>query len=199
MAAPGESIHSTAGGQSGLEGESGTSFSAPIAAAAVGLVLSAHPDLLPEEAIARVVEGGDFDSRLAGQVRSGKRVNLAGSLAPFHPYSGLAPLDGPGAPVFLYTDQASASYGSISAAVSSDDSIATMEADGSGGWVVSPVSPGVASFTLFFDGADAPMGSWETGPWRVTAVAPLFATVRPGERAPEPFRSLLPGEASWSA
>jgi len=198
IAAPGESLYSTGGGTQEYAWSTGTSFSAPVAAAALGLVFAANPDLAPEEAIARVVDGGYFDPRLAGQIQSGKRVNLAGALAPFHPYSGLAPIDGSMKPTFLYTDSISASYGSIYQAVSSDDSVAVMVADPSGAWIVSPASPGVASFTLFFDGDEAPLDSYETGPWRVTAISPFSATVRAGEISREPFTSLLPGNVSWS-
>jgi len=198
IAAPGENIYSTAGGATGYTSRSGTSFSAPIAGAALGLILAAHPGMSPEKAIERLVNGGDFDARLSGQVSSGKRVNLAGALAPFYPRSGLAPLDASVTPVFMYTDSISADFGSISAAESSDPSVAVMTADPSGSWAVSPIAPGVASFTLSFDGFEAPLGSYETGPWRVTAISPFSATVRAGEVAEEPFISLLPGTVSWS-
>ncbi len=198
IAAPGENIYSTAGGAGGYTSRSGTSFSAPIAGAALGLILAAHPDMSPEQAIDRLVNGGDFDPRLAGQVSSGKRVNLAGALAPFYPFSGLAPLDGSVMPISIYTDSISASFGSISQADSSDDSVAVMVTDPSGSWMVSPIAPGVASFTLFFDGVDAPLGSYETGPWRATAISPFSAVLRAGEVAEEPFTNLLPGSVSWS-
>jgi len=198
IAAPGENIYSTGEDPGEYSVSSGTSFSAPIAAAALGLVFAANPDTTPEEAIARVIDGGDFDARLAGQVSSGKRVNLAGALAPFHPWSSLVPLDGLSVPVSMYTDSISASYGSISQAVSSDDSVAGMEEDPAGVWRISPVSPGVVSFTLSFDGPEAPLESWETGPWRVTAISPFSATLRAGETSDEPFTSLIPGNISWS-
>jgi hypothetical protein len=198
VAAPGENIYSTAGGAVGYTSRSGTSFSAPIAAAALGLIFAVYPDLSPEKAIARLVNGGDFDHRLAGQVSSGKRVNLAGSLAPFFPYSGLVPLDGSTTPVFMYTDSVSASYGSITSAKSSDSTVAVLVQSQPGAWMVSPLSPGVASFTLSFDEPGAPLDSYETGPWRVTAVSPFSATVRAGETVEEPFASLLPGSVSWS-
>lgn len=198
IAAPGGTIYSTAGGTDGYGWASGTSFSSPIAAAALGLVFAANPDLTPEEAIGRVIDGGDFDPRLAGQVSSGKRLNLAGALAPFYPYSGLVPIDAESAPVSLYTDSYSASWGSIIGSGSSDDSIAIMEKDVSGQWAISPVSPGVASFLLEFDGPGAPLETWETGPWRVTAISPFHATVRSGEGPQQQFASLLPGNASWS-
>ncbi|MBN2720369.1 MAG: S8 family serine peptidase [Proteobacteria bacterium] len=198
ITAPGENIYSTAGGSAEYELAKGTSFSAPIAAAVLGLVFAANPELTPEEAITRVIEGGDFDARLAGQVSSGKRVNLTGTLAPFHPYSGLIPLNASNKPVFLYTDSASSSYGSIIQCISNDDSVAVMEEDQAGGWRIAPISPGVASFTLSFDGTEAPLEFWETGPWRVTAISPFSATVRSGETTEEQFTSLLPGSASWS-
>ena len=198
IAAPGENIYSTAGGAGGYTSASGTSFSAPIASAALGLILAAYPDLSPEQAIARLVNGGDFDQRLSGMTSSGKRVNLAGALAPFYPYSGFLPLDGSVMSISMYTDSISASYGSISLSSSSDDSVAVMVTDPSGAWMVSPLSPGVASFTLSFEDAGAPLGSYDTGPWRVTGISPFSAVVRAGETGEEPFISLLPGTASWS-
>ncbi len=198
IAAPGENIYSTAGGAVGYTSESGTSFSAPIAAAALGLILAVHPDMSPEQAIDRLVNGGDFDHRLAGLVSSGKRVNLAGALAPFYPYSELAPLDGSMMSVSMYTDSISATYGTITQAISSDDTVAVMVTDPSGAWMVFPVSPGIASFTLSFEAVEAPLGSYETGPWRITAISPFTAIVRAGTTAEEPFVSLLPGTVSWS-
>lgn len=199
VAAPGVNIYSTGGGAHGYTAASGTSFSTPVAAAVLGLVFAAHPDMTPEQAISRLVNGGDFDPRLAGQVSSGRRVNLAGALAPFYPYSGLAPLDSSAIPVFLYTDSISASFGTITRAMSSDASVAVMVTDAAGAWIVSPVSPGTVSFSLSFGGSAAPAGSYETGPWRVTAISPFSMTVRAGETALEPFVSLLPGSATWSA
>ena len=197
IAAPGDNIYSTGGGAQGYTAARGTSFSTPIAAAALGLVFAAYPDLSAGQAVERVIRGGDFDPRLAGQVSSGKRVNLSGALAPFYPYSGLVPLDGTTVPVFMYTDAISASYGTIVEARSSDDSVAVMVTDGAGAWAVSPLSPGTVSFTLSFGGLAAPLGSYETGPWRVTAISPFTAVLRSGETAPEPFVSLLPGVATW--
>jgi hypothetical protein len=198
IAAPGDNIYSTAGGAGGYTSRSGTSFSTPIAAAALGLVFAAHPDISPEQAISRLMDGGDFDPRLAGQVSSGKRVNLAGALAPFYPYSDLVPLDGTVKQVFMYTDIISASFGTITGAVSSDNNVAVMTTDSSGGWSVVPISPGTALFTLSFGDTGAPIGSYETGPWRVTAISPFYVTVRSGETTEEPFVSLLPGNVSWS-
>jgi subtilisin family serine protease len=198
IAAPGENIFSTAGGAEGYTSSSGTSFSAPVASAALGLILAAHPDLTPERAISRLINGGNFDPRLAGLISSGKRVSLAGALAPFCPYSDLLPLDGSVQPFFMYTDSISASYGSISLASSSDDSVAVMVANPSGAWFVSPLFPGTASFTLSFQKDGAPLDSYETGPWRITAISPFSATVRAGETAEEPFLSYLPGNVSWS-
>jgi hypothetical protein len=198
IAAPGENIYSTAGGAGGYTSASGTSFSAPIAAAALGMILAAHPDLSPEQAIARLVNGGDFDQRLSEMISSGKRVNLAGALAPFYPYSGFLPLDGSVMSISMYTDSMSALYGSLTQAATSDDSVAVMVTDPSGAWMVSPLSPGVASFTVSFGGAAAPLESYETGPWRVTGISPFSATVRAGERSEEPFVGLMSGSVSWS-
>jgi hypothetical protein len=199
IAAPGQNIYTTAGGASGYTSISGTSFSAPIAASALGILMAELPDITPEQAIIRLTNGGDFDHRLAGMISSGKRVNLAGALAPFYPYSGLAFLDSPSHPVSMYTDPISSLYGTITHATSSNDSVAVMETDSSGEWMVSGISPGVASFTLSFDGATAPVGSYETGPWRVTAITPFTAQVGPGETLETPFLSLLQGTSvSWS-
>ncbi|MCK5352895.1 S8 family serine peptidase, partial [bacterium] len=93
IAAPGDNIYSTYAGSAGYAYVNGTSFSTPMAGAVLGLVMAAHPVLLPADAIDRVIQGGDFDARLAGLVQSGKRINMAGALAPFYPYSGLAYLD----------------------------------------------------------------------------------------------------------
>jgi len=199
IAAPGENIYSTAGGAGGYTSESGTSFSAPIAASALGILMAALPDLTPEQAIIRLTNGGDFDHRLAGMISSGKRVNLAGTLAPFYPYSGLVLLDSSPQPVYMYTDSMSSLYGTITQVTGSDDSVAVMATDSSGAWMVSGISPGVASFTLSFDGAAAPVGSYETGPWRVTAITPFTARARAGETLETPFLSLLQGTSvSWS-
>jgi len=197
IAGPGDNIFSTGGGAQGYTAASGTSFSTPIASAVLGLVFAAYPGITPERAVERVLEGGDFDPRLAGQVSSGKRVNLSGALAPFYPYSGLVPLDATTIPVFMYTDVVSATYGSITEARSSDASVAVMVADGMGGWAVSPVSPGTVSFTLSFGGLASPLGSYVTGPWRITAISPFTAVLRSGETAPGPFVSLIPGVATW--
>jgi subtilisin family serine protease len=197
IAAPGVNIYSTGGGAQGYTAASGTSFSSPIAAATIGLVFAAHPDLSPAQAIERVINGGDLDPRLAGQVSSGKRVNLSGALAPFYPYSDLIPLNSSNVPLFSYTDSISATYGSITAAVSSDDSVAVMVKEPEGAWAVSPVSPGAVSFLLSFEGSAAPLGSYETGPWRVTAITPFTAVVRSGETVEVPFASLLQGDVSW--
>jgi len=199
IAAPGLSIHSTAGGTGGYSAADGTSFSAPMAAAALGLIAAANPGMRPEQAIERLLNGGDYDERLDGLVSSGKRLNLSGALAPFYPYSGLVPLNSPAHSLFMYTDPISAAFGTATGALSSNEAVAIMATDSSGVWAVSPLSPGVASFTVSFGGAAAPLGSYETGPWRVTAISPFFFRVQPGETYPEPFQSLVPGsDISWS-
>ena len=169
IAAPGTFIYATSGGFNGYAYVRGTSFAAPIAAAALGLIKAADPTLTPKAAINRLLEGGDFDARLAGVVKSGKRVNLAGALAPFHPWSGLAPL-GATQPITMYSDSIGAQYATFISAVSSSPSVAVLTGDAAAGWAVSPVSPGIASFTLSFPAGSAPVGSWETGPDRKSVV-----------------------------
>ena len=200
IAAPGESIYSTYGGNAGYAHVNGTSFSTPIAGAVLGLVMAAHPELLPAEAIDRVVQGGDFDARLAGLVQSGKRVNLAGALAPFHPYSGLAYLDST-VTVSMHTDTLSQQYGTmvnaiIDPAFSTNTDAAVIVAGGGGSWAVSALTPGIAQFTLTFAGASAPVGTYDTGPWRVTAIRPFTAQV--GVNQTVTFSSLHPGVPSWA-
>jgi serine protease len=125
IAAPGVGIYSPGEGSDGYSNVNGTSFSAPIAASVLALVMAANPALSPAEAIDRLIDGGDFDARLAGQIQSGKRINLAGALAPFAPYSGPAPMDTL-IPVSLYADTVSALYGSISNAISDSPSVAVL-------------------------------------------------------------------------
>jgi len=203
IAAPGEGIVSTSGGTGEYASASGTSFSTPVAGAVLGLVMAAHPGLTSAEAIERVVNGGDYDARLAGLIQSGKRVNLAGALAPFYPYSGLAYLDST-VMISMYADTIGQMYGSIVSAsldpsFSTSSDAAVMFSDLSGAWAVSPIWPGIAQFTLTFGGAAAPVGTYETGPWRVTAIRPFTGQVNIGEETI--FTSLLPaleGSVSWS-
>jgi len=196
VAAPGHGIFSIHWGTDEYETESGTSFAAPIAASALAIIMSVNPGLTPAQAIDRVIDGGDFDARLSGLIRSGKRVNLAGTLAPFAPYSGCAPLDTL-RPIASYGDSVSALYGSIVSAVSESPSVAVMVSLPDGSWAVSPVSPGLTTFTLQFDGALAPVTSYETGPWRVTGISPFFAQVEAGQSMT--FSSLIPAfTTSWS-
>ncbi len=197
IAAPGTFIYATSGGFNGYAYVRGTSFAAPIAAAALGLIMAADPGLTPAQAIGRLIDGGDFDARLAGVVKSGKRVNLAGALAPFYPYSGLAPLDVTQS-ITMYSDSIGAQYATFISAVSSSRSIAVLKGDAAAGWAVSPVSPGIASFTLSFTNVLDPVGSWETGPWRVTGIAPFTANPAVGNTVA--FTSLLAiaGTPTWS-
>ena len=200
IAAPGVEIYSTYSGSDTYGLADGTSFSTPIAGAVLGLVMAAHPTMGPAEAIDRVVQGGDFDARLAGLIASGRRVNLAGALAPFFPYSGLAYLDST-VPVNLYTDSISVSYGTLigaqlDPASSTSGQAAVMTSDLTGAWAVSAMQPGIAQFTLTFAGASAPVGTYDTGPWRVTAIRPFRAQVRVGATAT--FTPLLAGDISWA-
>ena len=190
VAAPGVNIYSPSGGASGYTFVNGTSFSAPIAASALALVMAANPTLTPAEAIDRVIDGGDFDARLSGRIQSGKRINLAGALAPFAPYSGPAPMDTL-VPVSLYADTVSSLYGSISNAISDSPSVAVMVTTSGGAWAVSPVSPGLTTFSLEFDGIAAPVGTYDTGLWRVTGIIPFSAHLQAGETMS--FTSLLSG------
>ncbi|MGD8352694.1 MAG: MopE-related protein, partial [Pseudomonadota bacterium] len=184
------SPHKGASGASAYSFVSGTSFSTPIAASILGLVMAANPDLSPAKAIERVIAGGDFDARLSGLVSSGKRVNLAGALAPFAPYSGEAPMDTL-TTISLYTDTMSALYGSMVSAVSDSPSVAVMAQTPGGAWAVSPVSPGLAYFTLGFDGLSAPAGTYGTGLWRVTGISPFSANMISGQSMS--FKSLITG------
>ncbi|MDT8365056.1 MAG: S8 family serine peptidase [bacterium] len=200
IAAPGDNIYSTYGGSADYAYGNGTSFSTPIAGAVLGLVMAAYPELLPAEAIDRVIKGGDFDARLAGLVQSGKRVNLAGALAPFYPYSGLAYLDS-AVTVSMYADTINQQYGTMVNAIidpvfSTSPDAAVIVAGGGGSWAVSPLAPGITQFTLNFDGASAPVGTYDTGPWRVTAIRPFTAQLLPNETVS--FSSLISGDITWA-
>ena len=196
VAAPGQGIYSVYSGTDQYAFGSGTSFSAPIAASALALVMTAHPALSAAEAIDRVVDGGDFDARLSGLIQSGKRINLAGALAPFAPYSGYAPMDSL-QPLSRYGDSISVLYGSISNAISGSPSVAVMVTIPGGAWAVSPVSPGLTTFNIEFDGISAPVGTYETGTWRVTGISPFFAQIESGQAMT--FSSLIPSSTiDWS-
>jgi|GEM_PF-7018814 len=195
IAAPGHLYLSTYGGYDGYEIASGTSFAAPVAASVLALILAADPGLTPAQAIDRLLAGGDFDARLSGLIRSGKRVNLPGALAPFAPYSGYLPM-GTLQPLALYDDAVSLRYGSIEDAHSDSPSVAVIREISGEAWAISPVSPGIASFTIDFGGPDAPLESWDTGPWRVTAISPFFAQVGVGQT--RVFSCLMPHTTlSW--
>jgi hypothetical protein len=195
IAAPGELIHSTYSGTNQYKSVNGTSFSAPIAASALGLIMAADPSLTPSEAIARLLNGGDFHARLSGLVSSQKRVNLAGALAPFNPYSDLVPL-GTTRSIAMYNDSIGARYATFTNGSSSDPSVAVLVGDSASGWAVSPIRPGIATFTLSFSAVSDPVASYETGTWRVTGIAPFHAQLRIGDKVP--FTSLLPGAPSWA-
>lgn len=172
MAAPGDSVVSVWQGTEGYAVGGGTSFAAPIAASAAALVFAAEPGILPAAAIARIEAGGDFDERLSNRLSSSRRINLAGALAPFHPYSGLMRLDSV-QPLWLYEDPVSTSWGPVTGGRNSDDDVAVLSGGPLDGWGVSPVGPGIASFTLSFGSSSHGAGSYETGPWRVTAIVPF--------------------------
>ena len=202
IAAPGDNIYTTGSDVDPYLFGDGTSFATPIAAAVLGLVMSAHPELSPAEAIGRVVAGGDFDARLAGLVTSGKRVNLAGALAPFYPYSGIAYL-GSDITVSMYSDDISSTYGTILStdldpAWSTSPMAATMATAGASTLVVTPEVPGIAQFTLGFAGVSAPVGTYDTGPWRITAIRPFTRSLEIGETVTFTPSPLLSGEVSWS-
>jgi hypothetical protein len=200
IAAPGDNIYSTYRGASQYAFADGTSFSTPIAGAALGLVMAAHPALSPAQAIDRVIQGGDFDARLAGLIESGKRVNMAGALAPFAPYSGLAYLD-TNVTISMYTDSISQTYGTvipagIDMAWSTTPAAADMISAGARTLTLTPTAPGIAQFTLSFAGSSAPVGTYDTGPWRVTAIKPFSAQVPLNKTLT--FSSLLSGSVSWA-
>ena len=200
VAAPGENIYSTYSGSSVYAFADGTSFSTPIAGAVLGLVMAANFSLSPAEAIDRIIQGGDFDARLAGLIESGKRVNLAGALAPFAPYSGLAYLDST-VNISMHADSISQSYGTIltsdrDVSWSTTPAAANMTSAGASTLILTPTAPGIAQFTLIFTGASAPVGTYDTGPWRVTAIRPFTAQVRVGETVT--FTPILTSSPSWA-
>ena len=61
---------------------------------------------------------------------------------------------------------------------------------------MSALTPGIAQFTLTFAGASAPVGTYDTGPWRVTAIRPFTAQVNSNETVT--FSSLISGDVSWA-
>ncbi len=177
IAAPGSLVFSTGSGASGYTTKNGTSFATPMVAAIGGLVSAVHPGLSSTEIRARIVNGGEFERPLLNAIASAKKANLAGALAPFYPFSGLALMD-TFSPVNMYTDTISQLYGSIQSALSNSNSVAVMVTVSGGAWAVSPVSPGIAEFDLSFPGG-APVTSYRTGPWRIAGIRP-FASMRTG-------------------
>ncbi len=197
IAAPGKTIASTfksspVGSRYGIG--QGTSFAAPIAASTLALIMLGDSSLTPAQAIDRLIKGGYYDARLAGKVSSGKRVNLVGALAPFYPYSGLAPM-GTTQSVSMYTDAIGALFGTIDSAVSSSDSIAVMATDSSGAWAVSPKSPGIATFTVTFP--SGPVASMETGSWRVTGITPFTSRIQVGQTVDFEEAGSIAGTVTW--
>ncbi len=179
IAAPGEDIISTYTGSDGYGRGSGTSFAAPLVSAAAALLFAAQPGMTVEQAVARLLAGGDFDERLLDRVAVSRRVDLDGALAPFHPVSGWCYLDST-APISFRADDLAAAFGTPVAGGSADPSVAALAGGGGSGWAVSPVSPGVAELVFFFD-SSAPAGSLRAGPWRVAAVRPFTRRMSVGE------------------
>ncbi len=202
IAAPGTYILTTSKGNSGYSYVSGTSFSTPITAGLAAILAGAHPAMSATESIERIVDGGVFDDRLAGVFQGGKRLNMAGALAPFHPYSNLSYMDTSIA-VNMYSDGISASYGSIFTATSEEPSVAVMKKDVLGAWAVSPLAPGITHFNLTFTGSPStgspsPVAQYRTGPWRVTAIKPFkFQNLWGGEQIDFNTTGNLPGLVSW--
>jgi len=109
-----------------------------------------------------------------------RRANLYGALAPFYPFSGLAPIYSSDQPVYMYTDNLGQLFSSIAGAISSDSSVAVMVTDSSGKWYVRPNQPGIVTFDLTFT-IPGPVSVYRTGMWRVTGIAPFSATMEPGQ------------------
>ncbi len=173
----------------------GTSFASPLGAGVTALVMAGHPGMAPSTAIRRVEQGGVFQKGYLGLAAGARRVNLAGALAPFAPFSGPAYL-GSTPLVTLYGDTVSAAYGSIGAAWSSSASVAVMKRVSDSAWAVSPRGPGLATFTLSFPSAGAPLATYDTGPWRVTAISPFWGRLNVGETLT--FTTLSSWQGTWS-
>jgi hypothetical protein len=196
--APGSYLLSTYKGDDSYAFASGTSFSSPLVAGAAGILMGAHPSMSTSQVIERLVEGGRFDERLAGLTFEGKRLNLAGALAPFHPFSKLAFMDTI-YPVVMYSDHISSQYGSIDSATSGDPSVAVLHRGAMGSWALSPVAPGITSFDLTFTSGSAPVAQYRTGPWRVTALSPFRVfTLRKDQTVTFDTVGTIPGTISWS-
>jgi len=99
------------------------------------------------------------------------RMPGASPLAPFYPFSGLAPIYSSDQPVYMYTDNLGQLFSSIAGAISSDSSVAVMVTDSSGKWYVRPNQPGIVTFDLTFT-IPGPVSVYRTGMWRVTGIAP---------------------------
>ena len=125
-------------------------------------------------------------------------MNLAGALAPFHPFSGLAPLNGSSQPIYAYTDNVSATYGTITNVIANTSSVATIATISATAFAISPVAPGIADFTIEYSGASAPVGTYDTGPWRVTGISPFTAEVGVGSTVTFSNLMALSGTVMWS-
>ncbi len=81
--APGEQIYSTFGASDSFYYTgSGSSFAAPYVAGTVALLLAERPNENGQQGIARLLNGTDPLTSLAGKCRTGGRLNLAQALAP---------------------------------------------------------------------------------------------------------------------
>ncbi|MDF1535521.1 MAG: S8 family serine peptidase [bacterium] len=180
VAAPGQNITSTTlNSQGSWATGNGTSFSAPIVASVGALVAAVDTTISLEQVKNRLELGGTFDEMLTEKIAWERRVNLAGSLAPFYPFSGLAPIYSTDTPLYSYTDRIGLLYGDIVQAISSSNSIAVMDTDSAGNWYVRPYSPGMVSFTITYSGGA--VSAYRTGTWRVTGIKPFSATIYIGQ------------------
>ncbi len=179
LAGPGQAVLSLGPLDGQYENWDGTSFSSPLAAGVAALVMGQAPALAPSTAIRRLTQGGVFQKSYLGRLKSARRLNLAGALSPFYPYSGLAYL-GSAIPLRLYDDPLSASFGAAVTGSSRQPEVAVFKDTGSG-YAVSPVAPGLATFALSFPDSTAGISTLKTGPWRVTALAPFWGRLAQGD------------------
>jgi uncharacterized repeat protein (TIGR02543 family) len=79
IAAPGVEIYSTVEGGSGAVGyKSGTSMATPYVAGALALLMAEYPDETPDRIVDRLYAAAEPVEALAGKVRTGARLSLAG-------------------------------------------------------------------------------------------------------------------------
>lgn len=79
IAAPGVEIYSTVEGGSGAVGyKSGTSMATPYVAGALALLMAEYPDETPDRIVGRLYAAAEPVEALAGKVRTGARLSLAG-------------------------------------------------------------------------------------------------------------------------